>query len=127
MSRVIRTQKRLTVGESATDKENSPFFQKNQWVMKGNESFQNGLFRDMGKRIKENYTVMETLSDDDFLKYNLNPKLFCYDRYGSVDLFHVLLYVNDMLTSMEFNKQTFIALTPDVVILIKNYVKSINK
>lgn len=51
-------------------------------------------------------TRLETLSDEDLLQYRYQPKLFCYTRYGTVELWSVLLKVNNMLSATDFNKQT---------------------
>ena len=47
-----------------------------------------------------------TLTDKELLKYRYQPKMFCYDNYGSTELWSLLLKMNHMTSITEFNKKT---------------------
>lgn len=64
------------------------------------------------------FTVLVTLTDKEFLKYQFNPKLLAYDIYGSTDLYFVLLIVNDLMSEKEFSLRTFKLIKPDNIDLI---------
>lgn len=55
-----------------------------------------------------------TLTDAQFMKYEYSPKLFCYDRYGTPELWSELLYINHMTSVMEFNKRTINVFTANI-------------
>jgi hypothetical protein len=48
-----------------------------------------------------------TLSDEDYINYKYQPKKYCYDKYGTVELWVILLRLNNMTSIMDFNKKTF--------------------
>lgn len=48
-----------------------------------------------------------TLSDIDFMEYKFQPKKYCYDRLGSVELWPILLRLNNMCSATEFVYKTF--------------------
>ena len=50
------------------------------------------------------YTI--TLSDKEYLKYRYQPKLFCYEVYGTTELWAVLLKINNHTSVSEFNSKT---------------------
>ena len=48
-----------------------------------------------------------TLSDKDFLNYKYQPKKYCHDVFGAIELWSIVLRLNNMTSITEFNKQTF--------------------
>lgn len=54
--------------------------------------------------ILENVTDF-AFSDSDFLKYRYQPKRFCLDTYGTVELWSLLLKINNMTSIVEFNQK----------------------
>ena len=48
-----------------------------------------------------------TLTDKQFLRYQFQPRLYSYEQLGSVELWALLLKINNMSTSLEFNRKTF--------------------
>lgn len=46
-----------------------------------------------------------TLTDEEYLKYRLRPKLLCYELYGITELWSLLLKVNNMVSITEFNRK----------------------
>lgn len=58
--------------------------------------------------LKKHYQKIE-LTDDQMNTYRYNPRLFCYDYYGSVDWTQVLLRINNMHTSMDFTRKRFLS------------------
>lgn len=74
-----------------------------------------------------------TLTDAEMIKYKFHPKMFCYDNYGTTELWSLLLRVNNMISAMEFTKQkilvfddTIFELLNDIMILEENNI-SFNK
>lgn len=56
--------------------------------------------------IESQYVETYTMSDADLLDYRYNPKRFCYDVYGTTELWSILLRINHMNSVMEFNQKT---------------------
>lgn len=46
------------------------------------------------------------LTDKEVMKYRYNPKLLCYDIYGSTKIYYVILRLNDMCNVHEFDLST---------------------
>lgn len=55
--------------------------------------------------IQSQYVESYTLSDEDLIDYIYNPKRFCYEIYGTTELWSALLRINNMRTVMEFNQK----------------------
>lgn len=55
-----------------------------------------------------------TMTDAQFRRYQYSPKLFCYERYGTPELWSELLFINHMTSVMEFNKQTIKVFTTNI-------------
>lgn len=53
----------------------------------------------------QEYLVEYTMSDQEYIKYKYQPKLFCYDKYGIMDVAYILLRVNQMSSTLEFTKK----------------------
>jgi len=49
------------------------------------------------------YTV--TLSNSEYMKYRYQPKLFCYDVYGTTELWAILLRINNFNSIPDFNSK----------------------
>lgn len=52
------------------------------------------------------------LTDIEMVTYQFNPRGFCYDFYMNADMWSVLLRLNNMLTSTDFNKKKFLTFGP---------------
>ena len=59
------------------------------------------LYRDYINKI----LVEVELTDKEMIQYMYQPKKFCYDKYGTTELWATLLRVNNMTSSTDFNKQ----------------------
>lgn len=75
----------------------------------------------------DNLSVTINLSDDEFLKYCYKPRLLSYDIYGDTEMFFMILFVNNICSSKEFNKRKIKMLRKshleDVLSLIYNSEK----
>ena len=60
------------------------------------------------------HTYTKTFTDAELIKYRYSPKLFCYDEYGTVELWGLLLSVNNMTSCTEFKKKTFKAFNDSI-------------
>ena len=49
------------------------------------------------------YLSIKTLSDAEYNRYQYNPKLLSYDLYGTVELWFLLLYANQLYSVTQFN------------------------
>jgi len=45
------------------------------------------------------------LDDKEYLKYRFQPKMFCYDIYGTTELWALLLKINNFNSVAEFNSK----------------------
>ena len=57
-------------------------------------------------------TVTVTLTDEEYIKYQYNPKLLAYALYGSTEYYYIILFVNSMASVKEFNKRKIKLLRP---------------
>lgn len=58
------------------------------------------------------YTHEVIMTDKELEKYRFQPRMFCEDFYANSDLWSILLRLNNMLTSTDFNRKRFKALGP---------------
>lgn len=56
--------------------------------------------------IRDEYCEKMTMTDEDYEKYKYNPKRLSYDSFGTVELWHLILRINNMSSVLEFNKKT---------------------
>lgn len=45
------------------------------------------------------------LNDDEYTKYAYKPKLLAYDVYGNVELYFIILFINNICNVKEFNNR----------------------
>ncbi|MGL5750016.1 MAG: baseplate wedge protein 53, partial [Paraclostridium sp.] len=45
------------------------------------------------------------MSNEEFLRYQYKPRLLAYDIYGDVELFFIILFVNNLCNVKEFNNK----------------------
>jgi len=60
-----------------------------------------------------------TFSDKDYLRYKYQPKLFCYEFYGNLELWSFLLKVNHMTSILDFNKKTIKVFDDGIIKLLE--------
>lgn len=53
-------------------------------------------------------TYKTTLTDEQYLAYRYQPKMYCYDKFGTTELWSLLLKVNNMTCVTDFNTHTFL-------------------
>ena len=56
------------------------------------------------------------MTDNEFTKYRMKPKLLAYDVYGSTEIFFVILYINGMCSIKDFDRKTIKLLKKDTMI-----------
>ncbi len=118
----------FNVDDVGKQKEGSLVYQKNQWVTETNDSvFYNVLLQQYGKYIKDNYTYKDTISHSDMSRMRYRPKLYCYEHYNCVDLFHILLFVNNMTHPSQFNRQKIVSLSPSILVYIERFIGEMKK
>lgn len=67
--------------------------------------------------IRKNIEIVN-LTDAEFLNYKYQPKKFCYDRYGTTELWGILLRLNSMTSLSDFASQSFRAPKANILILL---------
>lgn len=60
------------------------------------------------------HTEVITLSDNNYLSYRFQPKRYCYDKYGTTELWGLLLKINNLTSAAEFNLKTLRVFTVDI-------------
>ena len=65
------------------------------------------------------YMEMVELSDNEHIKYKFKPKLLSLDLYETPDLWGALLYINNMISVVEFTKKKIMVFTKDISIAIE--------
>lgn len=71
--------------------------------------------------IKESL-VEYTFSDEEFMLYQYKPKMFCYHAYGTMELWSLLLRVNNMISIMDFKERTIKMFNEQVIFDILNEI-----
>lgn len=66
--------------------------------------------------------VQIELTDREYIKYRYNPKRFAFDIYGSTELYFIILAVNGICSSKDFNRRKIKALYKSDVIDILNAI-----
>lgn len=59
-----------------------------------------------------------TMTDEEYIKYRYQPKLFCYNYYGTTELWALLLKVNNMTSAIEFNKKNIKVFSQEIFSLL---------
>ena len=61
------------------------------------------------------YIEEKTFTEEEFEKYKYNPRFFCYDTYGTPELWADLLYINNMVSVTSFKKRTIKVFTVSII------------
>ena len=62
------------------------------------------IYTDYLDQLQE-YLSDYTMTDGEFIRYKYQPKLFCYEKYGTMDVAYLLLRLNNMGSNIEFKKK----------------------
>ena len=74
----------------------------------------------------EQFIMTIELSDAEYLKYRFQPKRICMDVYNCPDLAPLILKINNMVSLLEFDKQS-IRMFKTNIIKILNEIKMLEK
>lgn len=74
----------------------------------------------------ENWITTIELTDNEYLKYRFQPKRLCMDVYGCPDLAPLILKINNMISLLEFDKQS-IRMFKTSIIKVLNEIKMLEK
>ena len=58
------------------------------------------------------------MTEEEFNKYRLKPKLLAYDLYGATELYFALLYINGIYDIKDFNRKNIKLLKPNDMLQI---------
>ena len=62
------------------------------------------ILNDYRKEIFD-FVIPITLTDEEFQKYQYQPKKLAYDLYGSTEYYYMILFINSMTNIKEFNRR----------------------
>lgn len=68
-----------------------------------------------------------TLTDKDLINYRFQPKKFCYDLYNTTELWFILLRINNMVSSLDFNKKTIYVFDRDGIFKLLNEIMTLEE
>ncbi len=105
---------------------NPLFFKKHIELIEG-VAFSNKMLDELGPLILSDHSYEYTIEEKDMPKFRHRPKVFSFSIYRSVEMFHVILYLNEMTCAEEFNRRTLIIPHQRVMIMIAKWVKNENK
>ena len=67
------------------------------------------------------------MTDEEYLRYQMRPDLFCYDMYGDQDLEWIILALNNILSPADFVKKTVYYISPQYMTkLMSNIINAEN-
>lgn len=98
------------------------------WVRKENIDIPyTNIFKDKYRQIIFQYCKRISLSNKalDFYKYN--PKKVSYTLYGTTDLWHLILWINNMTSITQFNKNDFIIFDSDYLHILTDIIETENE
>ncbi len=67
----------------------------------------------------KNSMIPVVLTEKELNQYRYRPRQYCHEVYGDVELWFILLRVNNMLTSSDFNRLEFYTFTTDTIEVLK--------
>lgn len=67
------------------------------------------------------------MTEKEYIKYKMKPKLLAYDLYGSTELYFVILYINDLYNIKDFTKKTVKLLKPNDMLEILESIYNAEK
>ena len=67
-------------------------------------------------------SVDYVLDVEKFRKYKYRPNLLSYDLYGSPELFFIILFINDMTTKKEFDREKIKIIDKDNLFTLLNAI-----
>lgn len=60
------------------------------------------------------YLEKMEFTDEQYMKYRYNPKLFSYDLYGTTEMWQMVLYANEIYSASAFSMRTVRYYNPNV-------------
>lgn len=76
--------------------------------------------------VLNDYIIEYTMNDEDYQRYLYQPKLFCYEVYGTPELASSILYINNMTSITQFNKKKLKIFT-DTIMRAVNELMSLSE
>lgn len=66
----------------------------------------------------EAFIVEYEMTDEEEIKYAFQPKKFCYDKFENIELWSLLLRINNMTSSLQFDRKKIKTFDPRIEDLI---------
>ncbi len=70
-----------------------------------------------------NISFIRTFTDSEYLKYKLQPKLYCYEEFGTTELWSLILKVNNMTSTTQFNIKKIRTFNKEEIFKILNEIR----
>jgi len=80
------------------------------------------ILRDSYRQIILRYCSKLELDDEDMIRYKYNPKKLSYDIYGGVELWHLLLWINNMTSVSQFNRKNILVFNPAYIHILSRII-----
>ena len=71
-----------------------------------------------------NNCIKVKMSDKKLNRYRYRPKLLSYDLYGTTDLWHLILWINNMYSVTQFNESSIYIFNPDKLNLLVRIINN---
>ncbi len=68
------------------------------------------------------FTEEYEFEEDEYLRFEYNPKHFCLQKFGTEDLWSMLLSINGMYSIMDFCERKILIFTSDITRLVDEMV-----
>lgn len=68
-------------------------------------------------------SVQLDLDDALFERYKFRPKSLCLKIYGTTDLWHLIIWLNDMTSVTQFNRRNIVVFNPDSMDIINKILE----
>lgn len=82
------------------------------------------LFYEKYRGLILNNCVKVKIPENALKKYRYRPKLLSYELYGTVDLWYLLLWINNMYTTTQFNQQSIYIFNPKNISVLIRIIES---
>ena len=82
------------------------------------------VFRDAYRPLLLRYCRRIELDDASLNHYKYNPKLMSFDLYGGVELWYLILWMNNMTSVTQFNRKYLILFNPNYLSVLANILNN---
>lgn len=128
MQNVNVTKVKNILEEIEIGKENTLTLENtNLWLIKEGITipYQN-ILREHYRAVLINNSSLVKLTDKAMKLYKYRPKLFSLNLYGTTELWHLILWLNNMTSILEFNKNEIVVIDPANIDILQKILNQEN-